>query len=133
MREEEVIIKQIKYWNNSATKDFDTAEYLHKGGKFEACLFFCHLSLEKILKGIVVQENQQVAPYTHDLEKLSKIANLTLTEDQKKNLRIITGFNIEGRYSDIQLQFQEKYTQEYVEKYFKISKNLFKWLQKKYQ
>ena len=131
MKEEEMLTKQIKYWNDSAIKDFDTAEYLHKGNKYEACLFFCHLSLEKILKSIAVYATKKVAPYTHDLEKLSKIANLSLTEEQEKNLRVITGFNIEGRYSD--MQFQEKYTQEYVKKYFKISKNLFKWLQKKYQ
>ena len=124
---------QIDYWKKSAKRNLDTAEVLFQNKRYDSCLFFCHLSLEKLLKGLAVKQTKRAVPYIHYLEKLSLLAKLELTEEQIKNLRIITDFNIAGRYDAVKFAFYKKCTKDYTEKYFDITKKLFLWLEKKYQ
>ena len=125
--------EQIKYWQKSSKRDFKTASELFKLKRYDACLFFCHLALEKILKGLVVEVTKKTPPYIHDLAKLANTAELELSEDQIQNLRAITGFNIASRYNDEKFLFYKKCTKAYTEKYIKITKNLYLWAKKNYQ
>ena len=127
------IKSQINYWRKSASMNWQTAEDLFKLKHYDACLFFCHLTLEKMLKGLSVRQTRKIVPRIHDLERLSLLAKLDLSEEQLKNLRVITGFNIGGRYDDAKFAFYKKCTRSYTEKYFKISKELYLWLKEKYQ
>ena len=95
--------------------------------------FFGHLALEKLLKGLIVKQTKKAAPYIHDLERLALLANLEFSEEQIKYLRIITEFNIAGRYKEIKYNFYKKCTKKYTEKYLKVVKNLFLWTKKEYQ
>ena len=78
--------KLIDYWRKSAEKDHETAEYLLEGKKYSACLFFCHLMIEKILKALVVKETKTHSPYTHKLVDLAKLAKIKLNKRQINNL-----------------------------------------------
>ncbi|MEK7167055.1 MAG: HEPN domain-containing protein [Patescibacteria group bacterium] len=132
--EEKINIKKIiDYWKRGAENNYETVKFLYKGKRYSDCLFFCHLMLEKILKGLVVINIKTHAPYIHQLEKLGKLTKLKLTGDQIKNLKIITDFNIATRYDDIKYKFYKQCTKEYAEKYFKICEELYLWLKKQYQ
>lgn len=124
--------EQIDYWKKSAERNWDTALSLFKSKHYDACLFFCHLTIEKLLKGLVVIKTKKTAPYIHHLEKLANIAQLVLSDEKIKNLRIITGFNMSGRYEDSKFAFYKQCTKDYTEKYLNISKDLIIWLKKKY-
>lgn len=126
------IQKIIKYWKESAEKDFEAAEGILKLKHYAACLFFCHLTLEKLLKGLVVEDTKTHAPHIHELDKLAEKANLDFNEEQMEQLKIITTFNIRARYDDLKHSFYKKCTKEYTEEYFNISKNLYLWLKKQY-
>jgi len=76
--------KQINYWLKLAEEDWKTTQGLFKLKHYSACLFFCHLTLEKILKALVVQQTKQPTPYLHDLERLALLAKISLTEKTKK-------------------------------------------------
>ncbi|MBU2578508.1 HEPN domain-containing protein, partial [Patescibacteria group bacterium] len=78
--------EQILYWKTTAGRNWETACSLFKLKHYDACLFFCHLAIEKMLKGLVVKKTKQAAPYIHHLEKLAKLAELKLTEEQIENL-----------------------------------------------
>ncbi len=126
------INKQVNYWKKSSERSWETASGLFKIKRYDACLFFCHLTLEKSLKGLFIKKTKNLAPYIHDLAKLSNLAQLNLPPDQIQNLRIITTFNISTRYDDIKFEFYKKCTKKYTEKYFLITKKLFLWLKKQY-
>ena len=79
--------------------------------------FFCHLSLEKLLKGLIVKILEKPASYIYDLDWLARLAQLDLSKKQSENLKIITDFNIAGRYNDEKLEFYKKCTKKYAEKY----------------
>ena len=133
MTEKINIKKVVDYWKISAERNYETAKFLYKGRKYSDCLFFCHLALEKILKGLVVEQTKTHAPYIHRLVDLAKSAKIKLSEDQILYLTEITEFNIAGRYDKHKFAFYERCTKNYTEKYFNISKNLYLWLKKQYQ
>jgi len=65
--------KQIDYWTRGADNDIETAELLISGKKYLEGLFFCHLTIEKILKALVVKRTDILAPKSHNLSYLSEL------------------------------------------------------------
>lgn len=124
------INKQITYWKKSTERDWQTALDLFKTKHYDACLFFCHLTLEKFLKSLVVKTTNEPAPYIHDLTKLANLASLDLSAEQIKNLKTINQFNIAGRYDNIKHEFYKLCTKEYADKYLAITQTLYLWLKK---
>ena len=126
--------ENIKYWINGSKEDFQIAQSLARLKHYPQCLFFCHLSVEKLLKAIVIETINDFAPYTHDLRKLAKIADLKPNLKQKRDLEKIFTFNIAGRYADAKLDFYKKYNKkEHAQKYLKITEDLIIWLKKEFQ
>lgn len=126
------IKSQIEYWQLSAERNWKTALGLLKLKHYDACLFFCHLTLEKALKRLVVQKTRQAAPFGHNLEHFAKLANLELEEQQILNLRTLTTFNIAARYDEEKFAFYKSCTKEYTAKFLKITEGLFLCLKEKY-
>ncbi len=124
--------KIINHWIKSSQHDFETAEFLFKGKKYPECLFFCHLMIEKILKGLVVVKTKKQPPYIHYLDKLVIETGLDFTEEQMNQFKIITTFNIRARYDNYKSSFYKKCDKQYTKKYFDISKKLYLWLEKQY-
>ncbi|MBI4262371.1 HEPN domain-containing protein [Candidatus Uhrbacteria bacterium] len=122
------IQKHIAFWKESAERNLKTAKDLYKTRHFDACLFFCHLTLEKYLKARVIQRTSTAAPFTHDLVVLARVAHFTLTNEQETLLRTVNSFNISGRYDDYKLQFHKKATQAYTKKYLGNIDALYLWL-----
>ncbi len=107
--------KLVEYWFATAEHDRETMEALYTTKRYDACLFFGHIILEKILKGLVVQETKQEAPYVHDLMKLSHEAGLNLSEEELAFLALVNEFNIRARYPEHKLAFYKKCTKEYTD------------------
>ena len=124
--------KTLKYLKDSATENLQASEHLFKGSHYGPCLFFCHLSLEKLLKAILVYKQNAPAPYIHSLTRLAELADIPLTRQQEKNLKEISDFNISGRYDDEKRAFYKKCTRTYSQKYLNITKQLFLWLKNSY-
>ncbi len=123
---------QINYWYTAAERSWKTAQYLLTGKRYDACLFFCHLALEKVIKGLVILETKELAPYIHDLPKLANLAKVSCSPEQVAELRVITTFNIAGRYDTEKMMFYKHCTKEYTQLHFKEAKRFFLWLKKKY-
>lgn len=118
----------IDYWFKSSQEDFKTATSLLETGRHHHALFFCHLSLEKYLKALIVKNTQSPAPPIHHLPKLTKLAQLTPTQDQTTQLTEINKFNLESRYDDYKFSFYQKATSKFTQKWFKITQELLSWL-----
>ena len=72
-------------------------------------MFFGHIVLEKILKGLVVQETGEQAPYIHDLARLADLAKTDSDIKEIEFLKFVNGFNIKARYPDHKLKIYKKY------------------------
>ena len=120
----------IEYWLNSSEEDYNVMKYLYSGKKNSYCLFFGHLVIEKLLKGLYAKNNEE-NPYTiksHNLLALAEKCNLDLTDEQVEKLQIITQFNISARYDDYKESFNRKCTDEYTSEQIKNIEEVRTWL-----
>jgi HEPN domain-containing protein len=118
-----------KMWFETSARNRDSAKSMIKSGHYTWALFVWHLSLEKLLKGIIAQETEKI-PFIHNLSKIAKQVNIDFTEEQLDHLDEITTFNLEARYDDYKYEFYKKATKEYAAKWNAICEKLYLWIQK---
>ena len=93
-------------------------------------LFIGHLMIEKLLKALYVNINNNYPPFIHNLLRLAEKCDLKLTEDQKLFLVTVTAFNINARYDDYKMSFQQKCTPEYTVTWIENLKTNRQWIKK---
>ena len=126
------LAKTLAYFQKSSEEDWKIAQKLFRSKDYAHSLFFCHLTLEKLLKCIIVAKTDKAAPYIHDLVKLAQAADIKPDKNTEGVLKEITTFNIAGRYDDEKQSFYKKCTKSYTEKYFNLSGGIYLWLKKDY-
>ena len=123
------INEHIKHWVNGADHDIQVSQNLFKMGNYDWCLFIGHIVVEKTLKAIYVQNNQnKIPPKTHRLVKLAQLSSVPLTKEQEILFDEITDFNIEARYPQYKKEFYKICTQEYANHYLNKILEIHKWL-----
>ncbi len=122
------ITKQIEYWISEADEDIITADWLIKGKRYKEGLFFCHLSVEKVLKAIIVIVTKDIPPKAHDLFYLAKTAKIDLNENDLDFLGILMKYQLEGRYPQF---LSEIPSENIVNSYFYKTKEIIIWLKEK--
>ena len=122
-------IPEIKgFWLKEALEALNVADHLYEKNDYSYSLFFGHLAIEKLLKGLFVLKKGEHAPYIHNLQRLAEMLDIKLTDDQTEKLITITRFNLESRYPDQKRSFRKKCTKEFTENELKKIKDIFKWL-----
>ncbi|MDP3462360.1 MAG: HEPN domain-containing protein [Bacteroidales bacterium] len=105
--------KLIRYWSDSSDDDFDTMIAMFESKKFNWALFIGHLMIEKLLKALYVKTKNDYPPFLHNLLRLAEKCDLELSDDQKLFFVTTTAFNINARYDDYKMSFQQKCTPEF--------------------
>ena len=54
-------------WLRQAEYDMNTAEFMFGGGRYFYAVFMCHLSIEKVLKGLYYEKRKELPPKVHNL------------------------------------------------------------------
>jgi HEPN domain-containing protein len=122
--------KLIKYWSDSSDEDFDTMTTMYESEKFNWALFVGHLMIEKLLKALYVKINNDYPPFIHNLLRLAEKCDLELTDDQRLFLVTVTAFNINARYDDYKMSFQQKCTPEFTATWIENLKINRQWIKK---
>jgi len=95
--------------------------------KILACLG--HLVLEKVLKAIFVQNNNnKMPPKIHNLVRLAEVSLLPLDKEKEIILDKINDFNIEVRYPEYKSEFYKICTKEFTEEKMIEINELYQWL-----
>jgi HEPN domain-containing protein len=129
MIEANLDIRQIViYWIEEAEEALTVAEHLYEKGDYSYGLFFGHLAVEKMLKGVYVHRKQTHAPPIHNLVRLAQLAGTNPDEGRVERLALISSFNIEARYPDLQRSFRKKCTQEFASENLALIKETLQWL-----
>lgn len=121
------IKRQIDYWTQGADSDIDTADILIQNKKYQHGMFFCHLSIEKIIKAQVVKVTKQIPPKSHNLFRLFEISNIEVSDENAEFLGILMKYQLEGRYPDYNPGTPGK---EKIQEYFRKTKEMLSWLKK---
>ncbi|MFA4831234.1 MAG: HEPN domain-containing protein [Patescibacteria group bacterium] len=122
--------KLFDYWRRESGYSWDVAKSLYQNKKYPECLFFCHLALEKILKGVVVAKTNKHAPYIHNLSRLLKLSKIPYTKKQYEILSDMNNFHLAGRYEMTKIDFRKQTTLSITAKYLNITKKFLLWLKK---
>lgn len=121
----------IGYWLQSSKEDLMAAEELYRAKRYHHALFFLHLAIEKILKGIYVDKNEKSPLPIHNLTRLAEQCDIQLDENSRRELNEITTFNISARYDDYKFKFYKKATKEFAVNWLEIGKKLYGIFRKK--
>jgi len=123
-------LKEIElYWINDSNSKFDTAKVLFKKKKFVDSMFYLHLSIEKMVKGLFVNQMQKESPFGHNLLIIaSRITSIRLPDEHKQLLGEINNFNISTRYDDYKLSFHQICTKQFAKDYLLKGEKVIKWL-----
>ncbi len=116
------------YWLTEAQESLQVADHLVEKGDYSYALFFGHLAIEKVLKGLYAARLQQHAPPIHNLLRLARSIGLEPDADQTEALITITAFNIEARYPDLKRAFRRQCTAAYTQQQLATIKEVFAWL-----
>lgn len=106
-------------------EDLDTAKILIERKRILHGLFFCHLTLEKSIKALVVKETSQIAPKSHNLFYLSELAKVEFDEGDQVFLGIMMKYQLHGRYPDYNPYIPSKET---VQEYLLETERIRSWL-----
>ena len=120
--------EHIKYWQESAQHDLESAEAIFSSGRYDWCLFIGHLALEKILKALFVDKNDNaIPPKIHNLVRLAELSSIELDDEQRFLLDKISDFNIQMRYPDYKLEFYKRCDAVYATEQLSKIKEFYTW------
>lgn len=125
--------EHTEYWLTESLESLDTARVLYDNKKYLDSSFFCHLSMEKMLKAFYTDRTNDVPPKIHNLLLLAERAHLKeeLGDQQLVFLARLNTYNIEGRYPS---QREALYKNTSVNKFLEIlvkTEEVIKWLELK--
>lgn len=122
------IQKEIKYWIDLADRDYPLMDHLFDSKYYLWCLYIGHLNLERLLKGLYTQVNEDKPPKIHNLVVLAEKSNLELSNEKKLIFDHINEFQIEARYADAKFELYKKCDYNYTLKYLNFIKENIKWI-----
>ena len=121
----------VRYWQEGAQEALKTMNTLYSGKRYADCLFFGHLTLEKILKASVSRETGAHAPYTHNLTHLATLSNIEFDQGQYDIIAKVNEFNMQARYPDAKLSFYRQCTKGYTDECYQPITDLYKYICRK--
>jgi len=125
------IERTVSYWLDGAKYDLSVANAMLKSKKYPYALFMGHLSLEKLLKALVVKQTKNHAPFTHSLPYLAEKSGIRFPEKILCKLSEFMEFHLEARYPDANKAFYKKCTRAYTTAKLTEIKEVFKWVRNK--
>ena len=126
--------QHINYWVETAEKDWIATGNMFKSKDYMHCLFWAHLTLEKLAKAHWVRTNQDnIPPKVHNIVYLLRQSNVDLGTETMDFLEHFNDFQLSGRYPDYHnLMYRlctKEYTSEQLEKVKEVRQCLIEMLQ----
>ncbi len=120
--------KIVRHWIDTSDEDYLTMLNLFASKSYGWSLFIGHISIEKLLKACYVRNNNEHAPFIHNLYRLAELSGLKLTEEYADWLDKITSFNINARYDDYKREFYTLCTPEFTKEWIDKISTIRTWI-----
>jgi len=117
-------------WLKQSDYDIKTAEAMFVAKRYVYVVFMCHLSIEKILKGLYQTKLGAVPPKVHNLLFLIETVGLMLPDDLYEVVFSLNRASIPTRYPDDLKKMQKDYPRQKTGELLVQCKEVFKWLKK---
>jgi HEPN domain-containing protein len=126
--------QHVEYWVNTAEEDWITVDIMFNTKRYLHCLFWTHLTLEKLAKAHWVKNHQEnIPPRVHSIVWLLVQSDIDLGEETMDFLEGFNKFQLSGRYPDYTNRIYKictkEYTYDHLEKVKEVRKCLLEMLQ----
>ncbi len=119
---------KYKEWYYQSDYDLETAADMLKSGRNVYCIFMCHLSLEKALKGLFINKTGKYPTKTHSLIYFVEKLGLQLSDDYYEFLFILNKISVPTRYPDDLGKLITSFTRERTESILIKTKEIQSWI-----
>lgn len=92
--------KRHEEWYFQSDYDLDTAADMFNSGRYVYCIFMCHLSLEKALKGLYVKSKGEFPSKSHSLIYFVEKMELKMEDSNYEFLFTLNKISIPTRYPE---------------------------------
>ena len=122
--------QQLKYeeWFFQSDYDLETAQYMLQSGRNVYCIFMCHLSLEKALKGLFIKRFNQIPPKLHALMYFVNKIQLTLSDEHLLFIEKMDSLSVPTRYPEDLRAMIALYTPVQTTSIYEQTKTIQQWL-----
>jgi len=120
--------KKYEEWFLQSDYDLDTAFNMLEAGRNIYCIFMCHLSLEKALKGLYTKRLNQVPPKLHDLMYFIDKVGLDPEKTHKDFILWLNRMAIITRYTDDLRNMIKMFPYEQTNSIYLQTKTLQQWI-----
>lgn len=102
-------------WYFQSDYDLETAADMLKSGREVYCIFMCHLSLEKALKGLLIKSTGEFPVRSHSLIYFVDQIGLNLSDSYYEFIFMLNKISVPTRYPDDLRKLFTTYTKERTE------------------
>lgn len=122
--------RKTETWLELAVNDLALAKELsRRKSKVYYSAHFCHQAIEKLLKAIISEHTNQIPLPTHNFKILLDQANLKqIPEDKKSFIFSLTPHYIGTKYPEDVAKLYKQYTKVFVQRLYRNTEEVFKWL-----
>ena len=106
--------QHIDYWITTAEEDWISVEALLNTQRYVHCLFWAHLTLEKLAKAHWVKNHEDnIPPKVHNIVWLLEESDVNLKSEMMNFLGYFNDFQLSGRYPDYMSKIYKDCTKDF--------------------
>ena len=122
--------RRLKYeeWFFQSDYDLETAFHMLQSERNVYCLFMCHLSLEKALKGLFIKRLNQFPPKLHDLMYFVGNLELEIDDTRRDFLLWLNRMGVTTRYPEDLRNLINLYSHEQTDNIYKQTQMIQQWI-----
>ena len=117
-------------WLLSSQYDLRTAGTLLINKRYIYVVFMCHLALEKTLKAVLSEKFKGLPPYTHNLNRLIELGDISLPEKYKIFIDKINLQSVPTRYPEDFRRLSKEFNKKIAGDYLKQARGVITWLRR---
>ena len=121
-------LNKYEEWNFQSDYDLETAEYMLQSQRNVYCVFMCHLSLEKALKGLYFKRTNEIPPKLHNLLYFVTKLDLVPTEQDLLFMIKINNLSITTRYPEDLRKMITVFSTEQISSILEQTKSVQQWI-----
>lgn len=91
---------ETQLWMEDADYDLQSAQAMLESGRYFFVVFMCHLTIEKLLKALIVERQGREPPKVHNLIGLAARAGLTIPAEFRPLINQLDNMSVVTRYPD---------------------------------
>lgn len=120
--------KHVEVWLERVNYDLDTAEAMHKTGRYIYVLFMAQQSIEKAVKAVIEAEGK-IIPFEHNLRRLLNITGSIkgFPEDWWPKIDFLSQYYLNARYKEDISVLQQKITAEVAREFLDFAREVINW------